>query len=170
MGSLLETTVFYILAIFIITMSILTVTTKRLIRSATYLLFTLFATAGIYFLLGCTFLGTVQIMIYAGGIVVLYVFSLLLTSGQADKVGKIIKGRFFAGLLTTLAGAAIVLYITLTHSFSQTADIEPLKISMKSIGTTLLSGGKYGYLLPFEAISILLLACIVGGILIARKR
>jgi NADH-quinone oxidoreductase subunit J len=41
---------------------------------------------------------------------------------------------------------------------------------MKSIGTTLLSGGKYGYLLPFEAISILLLACIVGGILIARKR
>ena len=170
MESLLETTIFYILAIFIITMSILTVTTKKIIRSATYLLFTLFATAGIYFLLGCTFLGTVQIMIYAGGIVVLYVFSLLLTSGQADKVGKIIKGRYFAGLLTTLAGAAIVLYITLTHSFSQTADIEPLEISMKSIGTTLLSGGKYGYLLPFEAISILLLACIVGGILIARKR
>lgn len=170
MGSLLETTVFYVLAIFIIVMSILTVTTKRLIRSATYLLFTLFATAGIYFLLGCTFLGSVQIMIYAGGIVVLYVFSLLLTSGKDDKTEKLLKGKFFAGLITSLIGAAIVLYITLTHNFVQTANVEPLEISMKSIGFTLLSGGKYGYLLPFEAISILLLSCIVGGILIARKR
>ena len=57
-------------------MSIMTVTTQRIVRSATYLLFVLFGTAGIYFLLGYTFLGSVQIMVYAGGIVVLYVFSI----------------------------------------------------------------------------------------------
>ena len=82
MGLTLETVVFYFLAVFIIAMSILTVTTQRIVRSATYLLFVLFGTAGIYFLLGYTFLGSVQIMVYAGGIVVLYVFSILLTSGE----------------------------------------------------------------------------------------
>lgn len=52
MGSTLETVVFYFLAAFIIAMSIMTVTTQRIVRSATYLLFVLFGTAGIYFLLG----------------------------------------------------------------------------------------------------------------------
>ena len=56
----LETVVFYFLAVFITVCSILTVTTRRMVRSATYLLFTLFGTAGIYFLLGYTFLGSVQ--------------------------------------------------------------------------------------------------------------
>lgn len=65
MGLTLETVVFYFLAVFIIAMSILTVTTQRIVRSATYLLFVLFGTAGIYFLLGYTFLGSVQIMVYA---------------------------------------------------------------------------------------------------------
>lgn len=55
MGSTLETVVFYFLAAFIIAMSIMTVTTQRIVRSATYLLFVLFGTAGIYFLLGYTF-------------------------------------------------------------------------------------------------------------------
>ena len=77
----LETIVFYFLAAFIAVCSVLTVTTNRIMRAATYLLLVLFGTAGIYFLLGYTFLGSVQIMVYAGGIVVLYVFSILLTSG-----------------------------------------------------------------------------------------
>lgn len=61
MGSTLETVVFYFLAAFIIAMSIMTVTTQRIVRSATYLLFVLFGTAGIYFLLGYTFLGSVKL-------------------------------------------------------------------------------------------------------------
>ena len=143
----LETVVFYFLAAFITVFSILTVTTHRMVRSATYLLFVLFGTAGIYFLLGYTFLGSVQIMVYAGGIVVLYVFSILLTSGEGDVIEKLKRSRFLA-----------------------TTDVEPLEVNIKTIGHHMLSGDKYGYLLPFEAVSILLLACIVGGLLIARKR
>ena len=154
----LETVVFYFLAAFITVFSLLTVTTTRMVRSATYLLFVLFGTAGIYFLLGYTFLGSVQIMVYAGGIVVLYVFSILLTSGEGDKAAKLKRSKFLAGLGTTVAGAIIVLFITLKHKF------------LATIGQHLLSGEKYGYLLPFEAVSLLLLACIVGGLLIARKR
>ena len=165
----LETIVFYFLAAFISVFSILTVTTRRMVRSATYLLFVLFGTAGIYFLLGYTFLGSVQIMVYAGGIVVLYVLSILLTSGEGDMAAKLKRSKFLAGLGATVAGAVIVLFITLKHKFIAT-DIEPLEVNIKTIGHHMLSGDKYGYLLPFEAVSILLLACIVGGLLIARKR
>ena len=105
MGLTLETVVFYFLAVFIIAMSILTVTTQRIVRSATYLLFVLFGTAGIYFLLGYTFLGSVQIMVYAGGIVVLYVFSILLTSGEGDRAAHLKRSKFLAGLVTTIIGA-----------------------------------------------------------------
>ncbi|MCD7898988.1 MAG: NADH-quinone oxidoreductase subunit J [Bacteroides sp.] len=170
MGETLETVVFLVLSVFIAVFSVMTVTTKRIVRSATYLLFVLFATAGFYFLLGYTFLGSVQIMVYAGGIVVLYVFSILLTSGENDYAEKLKRSRFFAGLLASIAGAAVVLFITLKHKFLTTTNIEPVEVNMKIIGHALLSGDKYGYIVPFEAISILLLACIIGGLLIARKR
>ncbi|CCX61755.1 nADH-ubiquinone/plastoquinone oxidoreductase chain 6 [Bacteroides sp. CAG:598] len=166
----LETVIFYFLAAFITVFSLLTVTTTRMVRSATYLLFVLFGTAGIYFLLGYTFLGSVQIMVYAGGIVVLYVFSILLTSGEGDKAIKLKRSKFIAGLGTTIAGAIIVLFITLKHKFLATTDLKPIEISFSTIGQQMFSSDKYGYLLPFEAVSLLLLACIVGGLLIARKR
>ena len=166
----LETVIFYFLAAFITVFSLLTVTTTRMVRSATYLLFVLFGTAGIYFFLGYTFLGSVQIMVYAGGIVVLYVFSILLTSGEGDKAVKLKRSKFLAGLGTTVAGAAIVLFITLKHKFLATTDLKPIEVSFSTIGQQMFSSDKYGYLLPFEAVSLLLLACIVGGLLIARKR
>ena len=166
----LETVVFYFLAVFITVCSILTVTTCRMVRSATYLLFTLFGTAGIYFLLGYTFLGSVQIMVYAGGIVVLYVFSILLTSGEGDRTTKLKRSKLLAGLGATVGGAIIVVFITLKHKFLVTTDLVPLEINIKTIGHSMLSSDKFGYLLPFEAVSILLLACIVGGLVIARKR
>lgn len=123
----LETVVFYFLAAFITVFSLLTVTTTRMVRSATYLLFVLFGTAGIYFLLGYTFLGSVQIMVYAGGIVVLYVFSILLTSGEGDKAAKLKRSKFLAGLGATVAGGIIVLFITLKHKFLATPTSARLK-------------------------------------------
>ena len=166
----LETIVFFVLAVFIAVCSILTVTTNRIMRSATSLLLVLFGTAGIYFLLGYSFLGAVQIMVYAGGIVVLYVFSILLTSGKGDKTDQLTRNKMLAGLATAIAGAGIVVFITLKHKFLAATNIQPIEINIKLIGQQMLSGDKNGYLLPFEAVSILLLACIVGGILIARKR
>jgi NADH-quinone oxidoreductase subunit J len=166
----LETIVFFVLAVFIAVCSVLTVTTNRIMRSATSLLLVLFGTAGIYFLLGYSFLGAVQIMVYAGGIVVLYVFSILLTSGKGDKTDQLTRNKMLAGLATAIAGAGIVVFITLKHKFLAATNIQPIEINIKLIGQQMLSGDKNGYLLPFETVSILLLACIVGGILIARKR
>ncbi len=161
--------VFLFLATVIVVFSILTVTTKRILRSATYLLFVLFATAGIYFELNYSFLGAVQLTVYAGGIIVLYVFSILLTSSDNQKVEKIKNSRYFAGIVSAIAGAAICIFITLTHSFP-VSHFTPGELNQKVLGTALMGTDKYQYLLPFEAISVLLLACIIGGILIARKR
>lgn len=158
-----------ILAVVICVCSILAITTKRILRSATYLLFVLFATAGIYFQLNYSFLGAVQLLIYAGGITILYVFSILLTSSDGDKAEPLKKGKMIAGLVSTLAGLAICLFVIIKHKFFpsvfQTGELE-----VRTIGEALMGTEKFQYLLPFEVISILLLACIVGGIMIARKR
>lgn len=169
MNSAPQEAVFYILAAIIVVFSVMTVTTRRILRSATYLLFVLFATAGIYFQLNYSFLGAVQLMIYAGGIIILYVFSILLTSTDKDKVTRLKNSKVMAGLLTTLAGAVLCVFITLTHNFGPSHYIGD-EVPMKVIGTALMGSEKYQYLLPFEAISVLILACIIGGIIIARKR
>ena len=116
MNITLPQAVFLFLAAVIVVCSILTVTTKRILRSATYLLFVLFATAGIYFELNYSFLGAVQLTVYAGGIIVLYVFSILLTSSDNKKADKIKNSKFFAGILAAVGGAALCIFITLTHS------------------------------------------------------
>lgn len=164
-----QTVVFYFLAFFIALTSILTVTTQRIVRSATYLLFTLFATAGFYFLLGYSFLGSVQMIVYAGGIMILYVFSILLTRQQADNVERIQVSKLVAVLAAVLGGAAIVLFILMTHGFIAVGDNSINEIDIHSIGKNLISADKGGYVLPFEAISVFLLACIIGGLLIAKK-
>lgn len=165
----LDLIVFLILAVFMVVSAVLSVTTSRILRAATYLLFVLFGTAGIYFQLNYSFLGAVQLLIYAGGITVLYVFSILLTSGQGDKAEKLKNSKMFAGLITSLAGLAICLFITLKNQFVP-SHFEHGELPVRTIGLALMGTGKHQYLLPFEVISILLLACIVGGIMIARKR
>ena len=117
MNITLPQAVFLFLAAVIVVCSILTVTTKRILRSATYLLFVLFATAGIYFELNYSFLGAVQLTVYAGGIIVLYVFSILLTSSDNKKADKIKNSKFFAGILAAVGGAALCIFITLTTRY-----------------------------------------------------
>ena len=138
----LELIVFTVLALFIGVSAILAVTTRRILRAATYLLFVLFGTAGI---------------------------SILLTSSQGDKAEDLKGYKLFVGLGAALASLGICLWITLRHDFLP-SHFEHGELHVRTIGHALMSSGKYGYILPFEVISLLLLACIVGGILIARKR
>lgn len=166
---------FVILAVLIMLSSFATVMTKSIIRSATYLLFVLLGTAGMYFLMGYTFLGSVQVMVYAGGIIVLYVFSILLTEGAKDETFKRKMKDASWGFLLSLVGFVAFISIVLTHNFKAQILTAPSEkayavTTINSIGTNMLSTGENGYLLPFEAVSVLLIACIVGALLIARKR
>jgi len=161
-------TVFYILSGFILVFSILTVTSRKILRTAVYLLFVLLGTCGIYFAMDFNFLAAVQLTVYAGGIVVIIIFSIMLTSDLQDKLEAVQFRKIFFSLLAVLIGAAVCITTILNHSFPQITD-KVLDSSMRTIGLRLLSYNEGGFVLPFEIISILLLAAIIGSIIIAKK-
>ena len=149
----LQEIVFYVVAIVVAVCSALAVSTGRILRAATYLLFVLFGTAAIYIILGYTFLGAVQLMVYAGGIVVLYVFSILLTRSDKDMKYKISKPKLVSVLLTTLVGAALILFLVFTNGFVLNSIPQAGELGVKEIGMALIGGDKYEYVLPFELLS-----------------
>jgi len=162
---------YFIVAIAIIVFSVLTVTTRKILRSATYLLFVLFATAIIYFQMDYQFLGAVQIAVYAGGILVLFVFSILLTQRPGENAPALTSHRRWMGLTAAIAGVAVCGYALFSYAdFTGKLLNSTVDIDMNKIGQFLLGTDKWHYLLPFEAISVLLLACIIGGVVIARRR
>jgi len=165
-----EQIIFYILAAIIIGSSIMAVTTQKIIRSATFLLFVLLGTAGLYLLLNYHFLMAVQIAVYAGGVMVLFIFAILLTNEPGRDVKFEKPGRMFIAALAALAGLAICGHIIFYNVNKFYTYVTKEELPMQEIGLAMMGTDKYQYLLPFEAISILLLACIIGGIMIARKR
>jgi len=171
MESVGSTIVYWIIALAIVIFSVLTVTTRKILRAATYLLFVLFATAALYFKLDYEFLGTVQIAVYAGGIVVLFVFSILLTTRPGDNGSRLASGKQIMGFCGAAAAALAGGWALLSRSADLCTSLVPMSNpTMHEIGLKLLGTGYGQYLLPFEAVSVLLLACIIGGVVIARKR
>jgi NADH-quinone oxidoreductase subunit J len=173
MGATANLIIFYSLAAFILAMSVMAVTAKKILRAATYLFFVLIGTAGLYLLLNYHFLAAVQISVYAGGIVVLFIFAILLTSNKGDSIEPNARKKVFWGLLASISGVAVTAFVLLKHKFIYADNptiVGDQEINMKAIGYALMGTEKYQYLLPFEILSVLLLACIIGGILIARKR
>ena len=167
-----NTVMFFILAVVILASAVLCVTTKRIVRAATFLLFVLFGIAGLYFLLDYTYLGAAQIAVYAGGVTMIYIFAIQLVSKQTlQGMVERMKGlRVAFGALVALIGllttAVVFVKNHFYNNFMLTGDKE---VSMKEIGNALVGADKFGYVLPFEFISIFLLACIIGGIMISRK-
>lgn len=161
---------YVIVSLAIIVFSVMAVTTRRILRAATYLLFTLFAAAVVYFMLDYQFLGAVQIAVYAGGIVVLFVFAILLTSHPGNSAAPLASKRRVFGLIAALAMLAVSVYSLVVRCNLFAAMPETETLTMQNIGEAMLSTGENGYLLPFEAVSVLLLACIIGGVVVARKR
>lgn len=164
---------FGILAVVILGSAIMCVFTKRIMRAATFLLFVLFGVAGLYFLLDYTFLGAAQISVYAGGITMMYVFAIQLVSKRTlqGMVERVKGSRVVFGALISLIGLATVAVVLLKNKFiDMSCQMADKELQMDTIGNALLGSGKYQYVLPFEFISVLLLACIIGGIVVARKQ
>lgn len=159
---------FIVFAAIIIVFSILTVTSRRILRGATFLLFVLVATAGLYFMLNYQFLAAVQLTLYAGGIIVLIIFSILLTSHISQKFEPVGTLKIVFSALAAAIGCILTLITVLNYKFEAT-EVAAKEIDMNVIGISLLSYGDDGYILPFEVISILLLAAMIGAIIIAKK-
>ena len=165
-----EQIIFYILAAVIAIFSILAVTSKQIIRSATYLLFVLLASGGLYLLLGYNYLFAVQVAVYAGGVMVLFIFAILLTNRPGENVKTELPVRRVVAGVTAVAGLAFCAHIIYYNVNKMYTYVTIGELTPQQIGHTMMGTDKYQYLLPFETISVLLLACIVGAIMIARKR
>lgn len=159
---------FYLFSATLLAFAVLAVTSRRILRAAVFLLFALVATSGLYFLLQYQFLAGVQLALYAGGIVVMIIFSILLTHHISHKFDRPPLMKVLTGLLVAVLGASVTIISFLNFPFKiQEAQFpDP---DMHEIGTSLLFTGKDGYALPFEVISILLLAAMIGSIVIAKK-
>ena len=162
---------FIIFAIVIVGSALLCVTTTRIMRAATYMLFVLFGVAGIYFLLDYTFLGAAQIAIYAGGVTMIYVFAIQLVSKRTLQglVEHVKASRLIGGGLAAIAGLIVVCLILFKTGFILNESVADVEVPMEKIGEALVGADKYQYVLPFEFISLFLLACIIGGLVVARK-
>ncbi len=152
----------------IIAFGMLAVTTKKIFHAAIYLLFTLINVAALYFYLNYEFIAAIQIVVYVGGIVVLILFSLFLTHRVAADMLTPTRGRSILALLLCLFGFLFAFYLVLAHVFPDNTN-ESVEISVRYIGRQMLNYGSGGYVLPFEVVSILLLAALVGSIAIAFK-
>lgn len=159
---------FYLFAGIILIFSLLSITTRRILRAAVYLLFVLVATSGLYFMLKYQFMAAVQLTLYAGGIVVLIIFSILLTSHITHRFKRPNLTNLLMGISVAVVGSGLVIATLLSHHF-EVGSTNELPVDMTVIGNQLLSTGKNGYVLPFELISILLLAAMIAAIIIAKK-
>ena len=161
-----STIIFYLLAALTLGSAVLAVTTRMIFRAAIYLLFSLIGIAGIYFWLQYEFIAAVQIVVYVGGIVVLIIFSIFLTQQAGDLLPRQKSGRQLFSVLAVFCGMALVMLQLLQHSFHKTTNpvIDP---SVHNIGIQMLGVNENGFALPFEVVSILLLAALVGCIVIA---
>jgi len=159
--------IFYLISVFMLGTAILAVTTRKIFRSAIWLLFSLIGTAALYFWLEVEFIAAVQIIVYVGGIVVLIIFSIFLTQQSGQQMQKAPLIRTIASALTVLFGFTLTFLLISQHSFQPAS--KPFDWSISKIGMQMLGTDKNGFALPFEVVSILLLAAMIGCIVIAIK-
>lgn len=164
----METAIFYILAGLIVTFAAMTVFSRKIFRSAIYLLATLTGVAGVYLMMGMMFMAALQIVIYVGGIVVLIIFSVFLTHQSGENIPGQPLGRHLRAGALSLIGLGLVLTVVANYAFpaQQTGVAEP---SVQEIGRQMLSYTDHGYVFPFEIVSLFLLAAMVGSIVIAMR-
>jgi len=159
---------FYITAVVMVAGALLTVLVKNILHSAIALIGTFFGSAVLYFLLSAEFVAVAQVMVYIGGVVVFIVFAILLTSRLGEKVLEVSNLRKILAVAFSVIVA--VLAVMMLKEIGTVAQIETGDFaSLSEIGKRLLSSGDNGFLLPFEAISLLLLISLIGAVTITFK-
>ena len=163
-----STVFFYIGAAAVLIFALLSVTSRKLLRSAIYLLFVLVGIAIYYLVLDYLFLAAVQVVVYMGGILVLIIFSILLTSHLEEKLQMVGVRATIGSALVGIIGIGVIVSVLLETSWTTQYDAGQ-ELTVNMIGLALLNTGKFGYVLPFEVISILLLAALIAAIVIAKR-
>src|SRR5262245_34830543 len=159
--------IFYLISAFILGAGLLAMTTRKIFRSAIWLLFSLIGIAGLYFWLEVEFIAAVQIIVYVGGIVVLIIFSIFLTQQSGKEMARASLRRTVASALAVVFGLGFTWLLIRDYGFE--AGDKKFNWTVGKIGSQMMWTREGGYALPFEVVSLLLLAAMIGCIVIAMK-
>jgi NADH-quinone oxidoreductase subunit J len=156
--------IFYAFAIITVVSAFIVVLSKNIIYSAVSLFITLFGVAGFFVLLHADFIAVTQIMIYIGGILVLLIFGVMLTTKITDIKLKTKNINALTSAIFVIGITAVLIFIMLTTNW-KVAEVVKYDETIDKIGVLLLTD----YLLPFEIASIILLIALIGAAMYARK-
>jgi NADH-quinone oxidoreductase subunit J len=159
---------FYLLAGLAIASGVLVITRKNPVHSALALILTLLSLAGLYLMLYAPFVAGVQIILYVGGIMVLFLFVIMLVNIERSEREKQFNQQWIAGVAAALAlgGLFVAIYVKGQSLFSA-----PMKPPLEAQNTQKVGEMLYSaYMFPFEIASLLLLVAIIGAVVMAKKR
>jgi NADH-quinone oxidoreductase subunit J len=160
----MTTAFFFLFAGFVVAAALVVVLGRNLVHSAIALIFTFFGVAALYVLLDAEFLAAVQVLIYIGGITILLLFAIMLTSRLSPRGMEIFNKQVLPAALIT-GGILFALLYAAWLGIRPAGPPPPFLDSTTSLGTMFLTS----HVLPFEVASVLLLVAMVGAILLARK-
>ena len=156
---------FYLIILLVVLSSYWVVMSPNLVHSAVSLLFTLFGVAGLYVFLYADFMAASQVIIYVGGILVLIIFGVMLTNKIDDpKLSNLSQNQLVAGFFCLVL--LIFQFQIIFNTNWNTGELITRESTVNDIGMMLLSK----YLLPFEVVSVLLLAALIGAAMLSRKK
>ena len=166
-----EAIAFYTISAFVLLFAVLVVSTKDTVHSVLFLVLDFLFVAALYVLLGAEFLAAIQVLVYAGGIVVLYLFVVMLVNLKRppeahEDPHRRTKLGFGLSAAVLVELAAIVGYGYVTPSASRPAAVAlPVSGNTEQVGWLLYTS----YLIPFEIASMLLLVAMIGAIVLAKR-
>jgi len=167
-----ETALFTILAVVTVITAILVIVQRNPVSSAIFLILTLFSLAGIYLLLNAQFIAIIQVLVYAGAIMVLFLFVIMLLNLEKEK--KIITRHKLQKVLSVFLGIILLAQIGMIFNsvFLEGTRGKFTPEQVTAVGNTQVVARLLftDYLLPFEITSILLLVAIVAAIVLAKRQ
>ena len=161
----LYTIIFYLFAVITLGAASVVVFSRNIVRSAFALLFAFFGVAGIYVLLLADFIAVTQLLVYVGGILVLILFGVMLTSRQVNVDAKTGTIQTLPAIIIIAALAGTLIGIFYSSNWNVSSELLQTDKTTPQIGQLLLTQ----YLLPFEVASVVLLVALIGAALIARR-
>jgi NADH-quinone oxidoreductase subunit J len=167
----MDTIFFYFFALLVLGGAILTITRSNAIHSAICLIISLIGVAGLYLLQTAEFLFAVQIILYIGGIMVLFLFVIMLVNLDEQAKERQFNGQAWVALAcVAVVGAQIFYFIRKGAGAFQLA-APASAVALSKGNTEMLADALFSeYLLPFEIASLLLLVAVVGSVVMAKKR
>lgn len=166
----LEVILFFSLSAVAVISAIVMITRKNPITSALYLILNFFTVSGLYLLLKAQFIAIIQVLVYMGAIMVLFLFVIMLLNLQDEK--KLTENFSYKKITSVLLSILLFCLLGVTVYFGFTGKFKSISSNAEQMGTAEFLGTELftNYSFPFELASFLLLAAIVGAVVLAKKK